>query len=201
VHGLLHDGKYLATLRLLRKRLPTVRRYAERWGAAGFRSPATQRTWAWMPLLGFEYDSPYHDTAPYEPRPGGSCSLLPYFVGDPGRPGDMVELPITLPMDHTLFQILRRPDAGAWLDKAAHVRDRGGMALILTHPDYAGDPRVTDGYRRLLEAYQDDPTVWRPLPARSPGGGSGAPGPRWKPARRAGSSAARPPLTAGPRLG
>jgi hypothetical protein len=26
------------------------------------------------------------------------------------------------------------------------------------------DPRVGDGYRKLLEAYRDDPTVWRALP-------------------------------------
>jgi hypothetical protein len=164
VHGLRHDGRDLASLRLLRRRLPAIREYARRWHATGFRAPGTQRTWEWMPLLGFDYDSSYHDTAPYAPRPGGSCSLLPYFIGDPGRPGDMVELPITLPMDHTLFQILRQPDAAVWLAKAAHVREHGGMALILTHPDYAHDPRVTDGYRRLLTEYRDDPTVWRALP-------------------------------------
>ena len=164
VHGLLHDGRDLGSLRLLRRRLPAIREYADRWGAAGFRSPATQRTWEWMPLLGFDYDTSYHDAAPYEPRPGGSCSYLPYFIGSPGRAGDMVELPITLPMDHTLFQILQQPDASTWLAKAAHVRSRGGMVLILTHPDYAHDPRVTDGYRQLLEAYRGDPTVWRALP-------------------------------------
>jgi hypothetical protein len=164
VHGLRHDGRDLGSLRLLRRRLPTIRAYADSWHAEGFRSPATQRTWEWMPQLGFGYDSSYHDTAPYEPEPGGSCSYLPYFIGSPGRPGDMVELPITLPMDHTLFTILQQPDASVWLDKAAHLRDRGGMALILTHPDYATDPRVTDGYRQLLAKFHDDPTVWRALP-------------------------------------
>jgi hypothetical protein len=164
VHGLLHDGRDLGSLRLLRRRLPTMREYARRWGAVGFRSPATQRTWEWMPLLGFDYDTSYHDTAPYEPTPGGSCSYLPYFIGNPGTAGDMVELPITLPMDHTVFQILQHPDATVWLDKAAHVRERGGMALVLTHPDYVDDPRVADGYRRLLEAYRADPGVWRALP-------------------------------------
>jgi hypothetical protein len=164
VHGLLHDGRDLASLGLLKRRLPGMREYARRWGAVGFRSPATQRTWEWMPLLGFDYDTSYHDTAPYEPRPGGSCSYLPYFIGNPGEAGDMVELPITLPMDHTLFQILQYPDATLWLEKAAHLRDRGGMALVLTHPDYVDDPRVTDGYRLLLKAYRDDPTVWWALP-------------------------------------
>jgi hypothetical protein len=164
VHGLLHDGRDLASRRLLRRRLPGMREHARRWGAVGFRSPSTQRAWELMPLLGFDYDASYHDTAPYEPRPGGSCSFLPYFIGNPGGAGDMVELPITLPMDHTLFQVLQHPDAKLWLDKVAQVRARGGMALVLTHPDYADDPRVTDGYRLLLETCQDDPTVWWALP-------------------------------------
>ncbi|MEU4243273.1 hypothetical protein [Actinoplanes sp. NPDC026619] len=167
VHGLRHDGRDLGSRRLLRRRLPTIRVYAERWQAAGFRAPATQRTWRWMPELGFAYDSSYHDTAPYEPRPGGSLSYLPYFIGSPGAPGDMVELPITLPMDHTLFAILQHQDATLWLDKATHLRDRSGLALILTHPDYATDPRVTDGYRQLLDKFHDDPTAWRPLPAEA----------------------------------
>ena len=50
-----------------------------------------------MPRLGFEYDSSYTDTDPYEPQPGGCCSYLPYFNES------LVELPITLPQDHTVF--------------------------------------------------------------------------------------------------
>jgi hypothetical protein len=77
----------------------------------------------------------------------------------------MVELPMTLPQDHTMFSILQKPGAGIWLDKARHLRDRQGMVLVLTHPDYARDQRVTDSYARLLEAFRDDDTVWRALPA------------------------------------
>jgi hypothetical protein len=56
-----------------------IRQYANRWGAVGYRSPATHRRWEWMPLLGFEYDSSYPDTDPFEPQPGGCCTWLPYF--------------------------------------------------------------------------------------------------------------------------
>jgi hypothetical protein len=158
VHGVLHDGRDLGSRRMLRKRLPIMRQYAARWNAVGFRAPATQRVWEWMPLLGFDYDSSYHDTAPYEPTPGGCCSYLPFFNQD------MVELPITLPQDHTLFTILQHGDETVWLEKAAHVRSRRGMALVLTHPDYADDVRLVRGYRRLLEAFEEDQTVWRALP-------------------------------------
>lgn len=158
VHGLWHDGRDLGSRRLLAKRLPAMREYADRWQAVGFRSPATQRQWEWMPALGFDYDSSYSDTDPYEPQPGGCCSYLPYFNAS------MVELPITLPQDHTLFAILQNPDADLWIRKAQFLRERHAMVLALTHPDYAVDPRVSDGYRSLLTCFRGDPTVWHALP-------------------------------------
>ncbi|MGZ8575015.1 MAG: hypothetical protein ACXWZC_13885 [Actinomycetota bacterium] len=158
VHGLHHDGRDLESLSLLQQRLPTIRTYADRWDAVGFRAPATQRDWRWMPLLGFDYDSSYSDTDPYEPIAGGCCSLLPFFNER------MVELPITLPQDHTAFVILQHADGALWLDKAAHIRDRGGMALVLTHPDYARDSPLVDAYRSLLAFVDEDPSAWRALP-------------------------------------
>jgi peptidoglycan/xylan/chitin deacetylase (PgdA/CDA1 family) len=158
VHGLRHDGRDLASRRLMEKRLPAMRDNADRWGAVGFRSPSTQRDWRLMPRLGFDYDSSYSDTDPYEPQSGGCCTYLPYFNQS------MIELPITLPQDHTLFCIL--PDAGAdvWIRKARFLRERSGMALVLTHPDYATDRRAADGYRQLLETFHGDDTAWNALP-------------------------------------
>jgi hypothetical protein len=116
VHGLRHDGRDLASRHLLEQRLPEIRRHADAWGAVGFRSPATQRAWELMPMLGFDYDSSYTDTDPYEPQPGGCCSYLPFFVED------TVELPITLPQDHTLFEILQHRTGRTWVDKAHEIR-------------------------------------------------------------------------------
>jgi hypothetical protein len=161
VHGLRHDGRDLGSRRLISKRLPEMRKYARRWDAAGFRSPATQRDWEVMPRLGFEYDSSYSDTDPYEPQPGGCCTYLPYIHDG------MAELPITLPQDHTLFSILRCRDAQIWLRKAQRLRERGGMVLVLTHPDYARDERLAAGYRDLLDAFHDDDTVWHALPIQA----------------------------------
>ena len=115
VHGLRHDGRDLAPGEL-RQRLPAMQTWAARWGATGFRSPATHRRWELMPRLGFDYDSSYSDVARYEPQAGGSCSWLPFFIGD------LVELPITLPMDHTLFEILGHADGGVWHEKTALLR-------------------------------------------------------------------------------
>jgi hypothetical protein len=157
VHGLRHDGRDLESLRTMRRRLPEMRRWAARWGAVGFRAPATHRVWDWMPMLGFDYDSSYPDTDPFEPISGGCCWWLPFFNED------MVELPITLPQDHTLFVILRRDEA-VWREKAEVLRRRGGMALLITHPDYLIDDARLHAYERFLRAYRDDPTVWTALP-------------------------------------
>jgi len=157
VHGLRHDGHDLSSLRNLQERLPEIRRWAERWGAVGFRSPATHRCWEWMPMLGFDYDSSYPDTDPYEPMPGGCCSWLPFFNRE------QVELPITLPQDHTLFVILRR-DGSLWHQKADALRARGGMALMIVHPDYVLEDAPLQMYERFLGAYARDDTAWKALP-------------------------------------
>lgn len=158
VHGLYHDGRDLASLRVLKRRLPAMREHAARWGASGFRSPATHRVWEWMPLLGFDYDSSYPDTDPYEPQAGGCCSLLPYFNGD------LVELPLTLPQDHTLFAILGHTDETAWVEKAEQIRARGGMALLNAHPDYLLEDSAVRLYERFLARFAADEGAWRALP-------------------------------------
>jgi hypothetical protein len=158
VHGLYHDGRDLASLAILEERLPAMREYAERWGASGFRSPATRRVWEYMPLLGFDYDTSYPDTDPFEPDAGGCCSWLPYFNGD------LVELPITLPQDHTLLVILDKEDEQPWLEKALFLKERGGMALLITHPDYMLESSRKGAYARFLERFASDPDVWRALP-------------------------------------
>jgi hypothetical protein len=158
VHGLYHDGRDLESEAVLRERLPAMRDAAARWGAAGFRSPATHRDWDLMPLLGFDYDSSYPDTDPFEPQSGGCCSWLPFFNEE------MVELPLTMPQDHTLFTILRQPDERTWVEKAEFLRARGGMALIDTHPDYLADRPVLTAYQRFLERFAHDDDAWRALP-------------------------------------
>ncbi len=158
VHGLRHDGRDLESMSTLRKRLPEIRRHAELWGAVGFRAPATQRGWNMIPELGFDYDSSYPDTDPYEPQRGGCCSWLPFFNRD------TVELPITLPQDHTLFVILGQTDETAWVEKMDHLRQAGGMALLITHPDYMLDEGRLGAYSRLLAHAAADDGVWRALP-------------------------------------
>ncbi len=160
VHGLYHDGRDFGSLRTFRQRLTATHAHARRWGAVGYRSPALHRVWEWMPELQFDYDSSYPDTDPYQPIPGGCCSVLPYHNGP------LVELPITLAQDFVMFDLLQRSDEALWLEKLAYVRDTGGMALVLTHPDYMLDPSRQDAYRRFLAAVHTDGTGWHALPSQ-----------------------------------
>jgi hypothetical protein len=158
VHGLLHDGRDLESAEMVRRRSPEMRAYAERWCARGFRSPATHRQWDLMPRLGFDYDSSYPDTDPFEPQAGGCCTWLPYFNRE------LVELPITLTQDHTLFVILRQRSPKMWIEKANYLKSRGGMALLITHPDYMLDSTSLGAYERFLDAFSGAAGLWRALP-------------------------------------
>jgi peptidoglycan/xylan/chitin deacetylase (PgdA/CDA1 family) len=158
VHGLYHDGRDLESRAVLERRLPEMRAAAQRWQSAGFRAPALRRNLELMPLLGFEYDSSYPDTDPHGPDGGGCCSWLPYEIGG------VVELPVTLPQDHTLFEILGRADGRDWHDKTERIRRRHGMALLITHPDYMLDDGRVDAYRGYVTEFASDESAWRPLP-------------------------------------
>lgn len=158
VHGLHHDGRDLESEATLRARLPEMKAWGDRWGAVGFRSPATRRDWSLMPLLPFEYDTSFPDTDPYEPDAGGCCSWLPFMIDG------LVELPITLPQDHTLLEILDADAAEIWRRKTELIRGAGGMALLITHPDYMLEAARLEAYAALLHEVARDATAWRPLP-------------------------------------
>jgi peptidoglycan/xylan/chitin deacetylase (PgdA/CDA1 family) len=158
LHGLHHDGRLFQSRKHFERQLPRIRRYMREWGAEGFRSPATHRNAAWMPELGAAYDSSFPDTHPFDAQPGGCCSILPYFLGD------VVELPITLPQDHTLFELLREPDIALWHQKVAYIADRGGLVTVLVHPDYALEPERLQRYDELLSLLRGIERGWHALP-------------------------------------
>src|SRR5438309_1298112 len=77
--------------------------------------------------------------------------------------GGYVELPYTLPQDSTLFVLLQEKTPAVWLRKLDWIARHGGMALVLTHPDYmvsSGSHRKSGEYpiqlyRQLLDYIQD----------------------------------------------
>lgn len=161
VHGYHHDGLMFSDWQTFMERVPTVNECARQWGAVGFRSPATFRNLDWFHMLGFEYDSSVTDSAPFEPQPGGCASLFPYLVGN------IVEMPMTLAQDHTLFGLLGQSDTAVWLSKLGRIRESHGMACVLTHPDaaagYIGLPENEARYEEVLD-FVAGSEAWAPLP-------------------------------------
>jgi glycosyltransferase involved in cell wall biosynthesis/peptidoglycan/xylan/chitin deacetylase (PgdA/CDA1 family) len=135
VHGLKHDGKLYASKTQFASRAARIREYLKNWDARGFRSPLMQHKLQWLHLLGAEYDASTFDTDPFEPEPDGAGTIFPFWVPGPNGTG-FVELPYSLPQDFTMFSVLNEPNIDIWKRKLDWVAERGGMALLNTHPDY-----------------------------------------------------------------
>jgi glycosyltransferase involved in cell wall biosynthesis len=135
VHGLEHDGKLYNSKAEFAAKAVHIKEYLQRWNACGFRSPLMQHKLAWQHELGVEYDSSTFDTDPFEPEPDGVGTIFPFWV--PGTKGTgFVELPYTLCQDFNLFVVLRERNIDVWKRKLDWIAERGGMALLNTHPDY-----------------------------------------------------------------
>ncbi|MEI6336468.1 MAG: hypothetical protein WCS87_18070 [Methylococcaceae bacterium] len=158
IHGLHHDGRLFQSKRIFLSRLKKIEQYAQEWGAVGFRSPSCLRNPEWMKLMGFEYDSSFPDTDPYEPQPGGCCHVWPYFLGS------MVELPLTIPQDHTLYEILGHKDLSLWDQKADWIERVGGLVLINVHPDYITSTWRLRQYEEFLCRMKQRAHMWHALP-------------------------------------
>jgi hypothetical protein len=142
IHDLKHDGHLFASHRGFKRRAVRINRYAREWGASGFRSGFMLRNLDWLHDLEVQYDASTFDTDPFEPQPDGRHTIFPFWVPSPN--GDAinhprsgyVELPYTLPQDSTLFLLLSEKTTDIWRRKLDWIAERGGMALIDTHPDY-----------------------------------------------------------------
>ncbi|HTY54084.1 MAG TPA: hypothetical protein VMB26_02730 [Candidatus Binataceae bacterium] len=158
-HGLRHDGKLFRSNGHFLALAPRLQELAKQHQLRGFRAPSTLRRVEWIPRLGFDFDSSFSDTDIFEPQPGGTCSIFPFFVGD------TVELPYTLPQDHTLIHLLNQNPLPVWIRKIKWLSSMGGMILTLTHPDYSGEGARLNDYEELLKRLAAVQRSWRALPS------------------------------------
>jgi hypothetical protein len=159
VHGLDHSGQLFSSRTEFERSRERINEYAHEWNAVGFRSPATYRNPFWLPELDVDYDTSFMDNATLEPQRGGVCASYPFMLSE-----RMVELPITLPMDHTLINVLRREIVPAFATKLAWVQRQHGLALALFHPDYNLGTAAIDRYGAVLDLLRDEPGGWFALP-------------------------------------
>jgi len=149
VHGLNHDGKLYRSKEIFEKRATQINRYLRDWGAVGFRSPSMHFNLDWIHDLNIKYDASTFDTDPFEPQPDGVTTIFPFWVDGDSNQGGYVELPYTIPQDFTLFVLWRERNINIWKQKLDWIADSGGMALLLTHPDYIN----FDAHKPNLEEY------------------------------------------------
>lgn len=136
VHGLYHDGKYFESRELFNERAIQINRYLRNWQAVGFRSPSMLHNLEWIRDLDIEYDSSTFDIDPFEPQSDGVKTIFPFYVEDTDDRKGYVELPYTLPQDFTLYILMQEKSIEIWRNKLDWIYEKGGMALLNTHPDY-----------------------------------------------------------------
>jgi peptidoglycan/xylan/chitin deacetylase (PgdA/CDA1 family) len=158
VHGYNHDGTLYLSKRIFEERVPGINAALKSFGAVGFRSPMVHRNLAWLQMLDIEYDASCFDVDPYQAMPGGVGSIWPFVAGK------FVELPYTLPQDHTVFIALGTEDGTIWREKFDYLVRRSGMVLMLTHPDYLDSSRRLEVYREFLEHTRECCGGWHSLP-------------------------------------
>lgn len=162
VHGLNHDGNLFQNRQSFLKSAAKINEYAREYGARGFRSPILYRNVDWFRELNFSYDMSVPNVARLEAQRGGCCTALPYFL-----PGGMLELPLTLTEDYSLFHILKDYSTRLWSEQIDRILEANGLINILVHPDYVATGAAQRIYKELLEILsrkRSEQKVWTALP-------------------------------------
>jgi len=135
VHGLKHDGRLFISEKIFRCRAKKINRYLKEWNSVGFSSPSMHHNLEWMHYLDIMHGTSTFDTDPFEPQSDGIGTIFPFWVKGPDKNG-YLELPYTLAQDHSLYIIMKQKDIRIWQKKLDWIAEKGGMALLNTHPDY-----------------------------------------------------------------
>jgi len=172
VHGLEHNRKLYESASTFAEQAGQINGYLKDWGAVGFRSPCVYHNFEWLHALDITYEASAFDTDPFEPQSDALGTIFPVHQrGVPGR--EYVVLPYTLPQDFTTFILFRENDISIWKQKLRWIAEHGGMALLISHPDYMsfdGPPRFDEYspqlYQDLLKHIQGEyrGEYWHPLP-------------------------------------
>lgn len=144
IHGYNHDGRLYYSEKEFNRRADLINRALEKYDTKGFRSPMVHRNLSWLQRINIKYEMSCFDYDPYQPFPGGTGSIWPFIAGK------FVELPYTLPQDHTLFFVLKEETNRIWENKIKWLSKNRGLILLITHPDYLQIGNNLERYEKLL---------------------------------------------------
>jgi len=158
IHGFNHDGKLFIDYRTFHNRAKLINAAIKKYNAKGFRSPMVHRNLLWLQELDVEYDASCFDYDPFQPFPGGTNTIWPFkFL-------KFIELPYTIPQDHTLFYELRQTNISIWIKKIEWIIKNNGMILSISHPDYLIEKNYLSLFEHLLDYVSNIEQSWKCLP-------------------------------------
>jgi len=163
VHDLNHDGNLMTDRDEFMRRAPEINRHGKNFGALGFRSAVLYRHIDWYHALDFSYDMSVPNVAHLDPQRGGCCTVFPFFNGN------ILELPVTMSQDYSLFNILNDYSIDLWKQQIALIRKKHGLMKVIVHPDYIMDEPARRVYAELLSYladFRDRGETWIALPAQ-----------------------------------
>lgn len=144
IHDLSHDGDLYRERQEFLRRAAKINSYARRYDARGFRAGAMYRNLDWYDAFEFSYDMSVPNVAHLEPKRGGCCTVFPFFIGS------IVEIPVTMAQDYSIFHILNDYSINLWKQQIKIVQSRHGLISFITHPDYLISLRARGVYELLL---------------------------------------------------
>lgn len=163
MHGDYHDsGLSFLERAKIKNRFKKCLDFIEAYKIRGFRAPSLLHSKELMNVLlefGF-YDSSVPDTGKLSPFPQtvGCCSIFPYMNNN------VLEIPITLPLDSSLIFLRFNPDAmmDIWKRKMCWIRQVGGMLVLDTHPEphFIADECYLESYRLFLDELSSYNDAW-----------------------------------------
>jgi hypothetical protein len=161
IHDLNHDGQLYQKRDEFLRRAERINHYCRKFKAHGFRAGSMYRIADWFDAFEFSYDMSVPNVAHLEPRRGGCCTVMPYFIGK------IVELPLTTVQDYSLFYILKDYSIDFWKSQIDRIREYNGLISFIAHPDYLIEKSNRIVFESLLEYLQTiiaSSGIWAPLP-------------------------------------
>jgi hypothetical protein len=145
VHDLNHDGHLFSDGAEFLRRADRINSYRQQFDALGFRSAIMYRNVDWYDALDFSYDMSLPNVAHLDPQRGGCCTVLPFFIGK------ILELPLTVTQDYSLFHILHDYSIRLWKKQIALIQEKHGLISFIIHPDYIIETAARRVYGELLD--------------------------------------------------
>jgi glycosyltransferase involved in cell wall biosynthesis len=163
VHDLNHDGHLFREYPEFKRRARLINHYCREFGAQGFRSGVLYRNLHWYGDFEFAFDMSVPNVGHLDPQSGGCCTLMPYFIGD------ILEIPVTLTQDYSLFHILHQYSIDLWKQQVETIVDGHGLVSVIVHPDYVIEPQQQQLYRNFLAHIRQQCAVrdiWATVPSQ-----------------------------------